>query len=156
MSGFTVYCRADQGKVFNNQSMEIPIRGSAQANILVTITGVAVPDLDNERDLDSEDNQAGDIYITTLYQLDKNDRFVDGSALVSLARIDADDSVNGTFFDADDVPLLFAINAVEVGPDMSRFIQLHLAVDIAGDMVLKRIAFQANILLASQRTAMVK
>ncbi len=133
--------------LINYNSWCIPIRGPAPANVLVTISGIAVLNLDTDADLSTESKKEGDVYIITLFGLKPTDTFVDGSAVVTLARISADDSTGGTLFDRDYVPVLFALDDVEVGLNEVRFVHIRVRIVVGGDIALDKIAFQANVLI---------
>ncbi len=113
----------------------------------IDISGIAVLNLDTDADLSTESKKEGDVYIITLFGLKPTDTFVDGSAVVTLARISADDSTGGTLFDRDDVPVLFALDDVEVGLNEVRFVHIRVRIVVGGDIALDKIAFQANVLI---------
>ena len=125
------------GDIVNYNSWCIPIRGPVPANVLVTISGIAVLNLDTNLDLDTESEIDGDIYIITSFGLKPTDTLVDASTIVTLARISADDSTE----------VLFALDEVEVGLNENRFIQMRAHIVVGGDIALDRIAFQANVVI---------
>jgi|GEM_PF-2206839 hypothetical protein len=131
----------------------IPIRGPAPANVLATISGIAALDLDTDDDLGTESKKEGDVYIMTLFGLKPTDTFVDGSAVVTLARVCSDDSTKGTFFDGDDVPVLFALDDVEVGLNEVKLVHIRVHIVVGGDIALDKIAFQANVLIHREQFA---
>lgn len=148
MSDFKIRLRTDQGDIDSYNSIEIPINGPAPANVLISITGVAEVNLDTDNDLRTEDLRHGDVYISTTYLLHDTDHYIDGASMASLASIASDDSTEGDLFDADDVPVLFAVDAIDTEPDATRLIQLHLQIAAAGDIAISKISFQSNILIA--------
>src|SRR5579884_1343227 len=119
----------------------IPIRGPAPANVLATISGIAALDLDTDDDLGTESKKEGDVYIMTLFGLKPTDTFVDGSAVVTLARVCSDDSTKGTFFD------------VEVGLNEVKLVHIRVHIVVGGDIALDKIAFQANVLIHREQFA---
>ena len=145
----------DTGGVVSHRFLEIPISGPGTANRLVTITGVAVPDADEQDGtLDpSEPLIHGDIFIKTDYRLTDTDKWqgiVDGNTTllaatyVSLASITYDDEepsiVQNPTFTA-------AVDSVETIVDTDGRIQVHVVVGLQGDTTIHRISYQTNILV---------
>ncbi len=140
--GFHLSVSADQGQITNPRFLEIPIQGPKPANLLVTLTGVAIVVPDDEawdqlNDGYSGSTTAGDIYIETNYKLRDSDELVDQATWVSLASIDADD----------DPDFIIAINSAETLERTSNVIQVHVAALTNDDASILRISYQSNILV---------
>jgi|ERR1700730_7102393 len=144
MVNFKRVLDTDTGGVESHHFCEVPVSGPGTANRLVTITGVAISDVDTGDETDHD--MSGDIFIKTDYRLKDQDKYKDivngnktllAATYVSLASIAADDSTDVTY----------AVNRVFTDVDSANRIQIHIQADLHGDVTLSRISYQTNILL---------
>jgi len=156
MSDFTKVVDTDFGSVESHRFLEIPIFGPGKANRLVTITGVAIPEADEQDGVPANSEVEplihGDIFIKTDYRLKDSDNWegiVHGNkallaaTYVSLASITYDDEE--PFNPAPGFTA--AIDSVETTVDTDGRILIHLVVGLQGDTTIHRVSYQANILL---------
>jgi hypothetical protein len=135
----TVYVAADRGDVGSASYLEIPIAGPGEANTLVIVDGIAIPDLGTDENFNTENTTRLDFLIDTNYRLGDHDRLIDQSAYVCLSSIDADDSTEFRLaLDATDV----------VVRPTGNIVQLKVSGAFGGDTGLHRIGFQANLVVA--------
>jgi hypothetical protein len=139
------------GGVESHHFCEVPVSGPGNVNRLVTITGVAISDVDLEPpQTDPTDISTGNIFIITDYQLKVQDKYkeiVNGNkellaaTYVALASIAADDRGH-------EIPdLTFAVDSVSAIVNGANRIEIHIQAALQGDATLSRISYQTNILI---------
>jgi hypothetical protein len=141
----SVELAADMGDVVSARYLEIPIKGPGQANNLVVIDGIAVPDLDTNEKFGLENPVPPvrvNFFIDTNYKLGDDDSLIDHSAYVCLSSINADDSTE----------FRLALDGTDVKVRTSKVVQLIAFGGVGGDTGLMRIGFQVNLLVRKSRS----
>jgi hypothetical protein len=138
----TVYVASDWGDVASARYLEIPVSAPGEANTLVIVDGIAIPDLATDENLHTEDTIHLDFLIDTNYKLGDNDLLIDHSAYVCLSSIEADDDQG----DGGEFRLALETADVLVGKT-SKIVQLKVSGAAGGDTGLHRIGFQLNLLV---------
>jgi hypothetical protein len=138
----TVYMAADRGDVGSASYLEIPLAGPGEANTLVIVNGIAIPDLATNENLGTEDTIRLDFLIDTNYNLRDNDLLIDHSAYVCLSSIETDDDEG----EGGEFRLALETADVLVRPT-GKVVQLKASGAAGGDTGLHRIGFQLNLLV---------
>lgn len=133
----------DQCEVESHRFCEIPVSGPGRANLLVIITGIAVPASDTP---DKDPTYSGDIYVKTDYIVNAPDEWqdiVDGNKNLLQATYVTPASI----LNESEGEFIFAVNNVSTQRNSDGRIQINIAAVLHGDVTLARVAYQASILI---------
>jgi hypothetical protein len=135
----------DPGETYTE--IEVPIRGPGALTTLVTISGIAIVEMDVCSETTGADLRKlyqFRLFVETKYRFDVATDFRGGSAYAWLSSFQDDDY---------DLPNSVAINAVAVKLNSNNRVELLIEGDLHGDIAVERIGYQLYVLSAKPRPA---
>jgi hypothetical protein len=144
---FQIFLDVDHCEVESHRFCEIPVSGPGRANLLVIITGIAVP----FADAITPDNQgnptySGEIYVKTDYIVNPPDEWKniveDNKDLLQATYVTPVSILN-----EEEGEFLFAVDEASTHRKSEGPIEIKITALLRGNVILARVAYQASILI---------